>query len=520
MAIFRRVNSRRHSARVLPGALRAVLGCALLLSFAAILAAQTTEQGPPVPDLQAPLTDMSLEDLLKLKVDTVYAASKFVQEVAQAPASVSIITAAEIRDHGYRTLADILRSVRGFYVSYDRDYSYVGVRGFARPGDYNSRVLVMVNGHRLNDTIFEAALLGTESPLDVALFERVEVIRGPSSSLYGTSAFFAVVNIITRSGRSLKGVEVEGQIGSQALRSGRVTGGGRTSGGVEGLFSLSAFDTSGNQRLYYPEFDTAADGDGIAHHADADELVNVFGSAAARGLQVQVGYGSRRKTIPTAAFGTLFNDPRTLTRDARGFVSVQLTRPVRRRSTLQARVAYDHYEYDGTYAYDSGLFRDWARGAWITTKIALVRRLDRHSLTAGLEYRNNLRQNQWAVDETGVVLDDRRRSETAAVYVEDEVRIHRRVLLNAGLRWDRYFDTFGGTLNPRLGLIVSPYEGAALKLLYGRAFRAPNPFELYYYGQIEPSAGLKPERIVTHELVWEQRVNPRRISRRPPFTTE
>src|SRR5687767_13325484 len=123
----------------------------LLLMASTPLRAQTAAPSPADDQL----TDLALEDLLKVKV---YAASKFLQEAAQAPASVSVISADEIRNHGYRTLADILRSVRGFYVTYDRDYSYVGVRGFSRPGDYNGRVLLMVNGHRLNDTIFEQAL--------------------------------------------------------------------------------------------------------------------------------------------------------------------------------------------------------------------------------------------------------------------------------------------------------------------------------------------------------------------------
>src|SRR5688500_18056138 len=97
--------------------------------------------------------------------------------------------------------------------------------------------------------------LGTESPLDVALFERVEVIRGPSSSVYGTSAFFGVVNLVTRPGGSLNGVEAEAQLGSETTRSGRVTVGGRTAGGVEGLASATGFGADGNRRLYYPEFD-------------------------------------------------------------------------------------------------------------------------------------------------------------------------------------------------------------------------------------------------------------------------
>lgn len=463
--------------------------------------APTGQQGTGGGDL----ADLALEDLLDMKV---YAASKFLQDVAQAPASVTIVASDEIRRQGYRTLADILRSVRGFYVTYDRDYSYVGVRGFQRPGDYNGRVLLLLNGHRLNDTIYEQALLGTESPIDVDLFERVEVIRGPSSSLYGTSAFFAVVNIVTRVGRAVDGAEAQAQLGSQNTVRGRVTAGARTDSGFEGLFSISVYGSAGNERLYFPEFDDPAAGNGVAVDADRDRWTSLFASGSGHGIDLQVGFGSRNKRIPTAPFETVFNDPRTETTDTRAFAHAHYTKRFDSRTTLELRGAYDHYSYEGQFVYDTGLMTDTGRGGWITTDATLVRQFPRHALTTGFEYRANVRQDQSAVDETGVLLDDRRSSQITGLYVNDEFRLGPRMLLNAGLRWDEYYGRFGGTVNPRLAFIATPFDGSTLKALYGRAFRAPNPFELYY-GQNELSAQLQPERIYTYELDWEQRLTPR-----------
>src|SRR5690606_35112602 len=102
-------------------------------------------------------------------------------------------------------------------------------------------------------------------------------------------------------------------------------------------------------------------------------------------------------------------------------------------------------------------------------------------------------------------LDDRRGSASWAVYGQDEITLHSKVIFNLGLRHDHY-DTFGGTTNPRLGLIYSPFKNTTVKALYGEAFRAPNTYELFWtqndVAKVNPALG--PETNRTTEIVLEQ----------------
>ncbi|MEE8399281.1 MAG: Plug domain-containing protein, partial [Desulfobacterales bacterium] len=151
-----------------------VIGLLLVLSVTIICWAPTLEAADRLP---ADLTELSLEELMDMSI---YTASKYKQKISEAPASVTVVTRSEIIKYGYRTLADILGSVNGFYTTYDRGYHYLGVRGFSRPGDFNTRLLLLINGHRMNENIFDASFIGTEFLLDVDLIERVEIVRGPS----------------------------------------------------------------------------------------------------------------------------------------------------------------------------------------------------------------------------------------------------------------------------------------------------------------------------------------------------
>ena len=147
--------------------------------------------------------------------------------------------------------------------------------------------------------------------------------------------------------------------------------------------------------------------------------------------------------------------------------------------------------------------RSWGAETKVTRTL-----LERHTATAGAEYRRIYRITQtiFAEDPFTSFLDTNRNSYIWALFLQDEVRLAEGLLLNVGIRHDHY-GTFGGTTNPRAALIWSPRETTALKLLYGQAFRAPTPFELYWNdGGLTQKASpdLKPERIRTLEVVWEQ----------------
>lgn len=138
----------------------------------------------------------------------------------------------------------------------------------------------------------------------------------------------------------------------------------------------------------------------------------------------------------------------------------------------------------------------------------MKRVLPSHRVITGIEYEVRDRQDQWNTDVTPspvVYLDDRRSTSSWAVYVQDEIAVSPIFRVYAGIRHDRV-STFGGSTNPRLAAVIEPIEKGSLKLLYGRAFRAPTVYEMHYEDppSVLSNPDLKPEEIETYELVYEQ----------------
>jgi len=509
---------KRHAStalRLRPGRAFPLLRPLLLLLLTALAlpvplsrAQDGTPQGPAPSDL----TSLTIEELMGIEVDTVSAASRYEQPVTEAPASVSIVTADEIRKFGYRNLADILQGVRGFSVTNDRNYQYAGMRGFGFPGDYGSRLLLLVDGVRQNDYIYQSFFVGNEFVLDVDLIERVEIIRGPSFSLYGANAMLAVVNVVTKKGRELDGVELSGETGSFDAYKGRLSYGRRFSAGPELLLSGS-FHDAGGQDLFFPEFAQPGTSYGWARGCDRERNGSAFLKLQYRDLTLEGAYSKRGKNIPTAPWDTLFNDPGTRSWDSSGFIDLKYRHVFDDDIDLMARVSYNRYGNDGRYVYNMAepgerplLVNniDYSRTSWLTGETQLTTLLfDSHRLIGGIEFQNVLSMLQQNRD-LAVNLDDRRTAWNVGAYLQDEYQVLDELILNAGVRYD-HFDSFGDTVNPRIALIYSPFTRTSLKFLFGTGFRAPNGYELYYGEGLSMKAnpGLREERSTSYELILE-----------------
>lgn len=456
-------------------------------------------------DTAGDLTTLPLEQLLAMEV---YSASKFKQDARDAPALVTVISAADIRRHGWRTLGDVARSVRGLYVSYDRNYSYLGARGFLRPGDYNTRFLLLVDGNRVNDAVYDQAPLGGEFPLDLALIERIEFVPGPGSSIYGSNAFFGVINVVTRTATDLPGVRAALEAGSAGARKAAVSGAWRGKDGRELLVAASSHRSAGRD-LYYPQFDTPDQNHGVAAGLDYERGERLLVSAAGASVGLTLMHARRIKGVPTASFYQPFNDPRSRTTDRQTYVNLHYRSSVKGPEQASARLFWGRYDSFGDYVIDDaerGINHDGSQANWWGAELSLVStRFAGHRLLAGLDHQRDYRLHQYNYDQAPFYsyLDQHHQGRRTGIYLQDEIELSPAVLVNLGLRYDRS-DGARGVFSPRAALIWKLSEATTFKAIYGAAFRSPNAYERFYAypgagGQL-PNPGLGRETIRSSEL--------------------
>ncbi|MDQ2640233.1 MAG: TonB-dependent receptor [Pseudomonadota bacterium] len=432
------------------------------------------------PAVTADEPEGGIEELESLLALPVYGASKYRQTVADAPASVTIITQGEIRAFGWRTLADVLNAIRGVHIRSDRAYSYVGVRGLGRPGDYSSRLLMLVDGVRLNDNIYDSVLIGREFPLDIDLIERIEFIPGPGSAVHGGNAVLGTINLVTRSAASLRGPQAAAAFDTQQ---GWKLGASTTSEHAHGALLVAGnVELRPGQTLAFPEFDSPAFPGGVVRGMDGESAGRLFVRFAAEDWSATALAGRRAKEIPNAPFGMVFGDRAAEWVDSIGLLGLSWhPRPVNGEGWY-AQAGLGRYEYGdhGRYEPDGVLMRYQNHGLWAYGELNHTLRMgERQLLLLGTAVQQDLQQ-----DVSSSVLEPVPEPEAKVgtqgtrlgFYASDDIKLSAQWQLGLGGRLDRNRDA-NWSATPRLSLLWKPTETLVLKALAGKAYREPNVYE-------------------------------------------
>jgi outer membrane receptor protein involved in Fe transport len=446
--------------------------------------------------------------------DTVEAASRLVEPMADAPASVSLVGSRELRTMRYPTITEALRGVRGLYVTDDRGYPSLGIRGSGLPGVYGNRVLVTLDGMPLNDDWVWSSYASFDSRTDLDDIDHIEVVRGPGSVLYGTSAFAGVIDLVTR-GRE---VPTSREIGISAAGDGVMRARARVTHHFTkdlGVWASIAGGRSSGRDFYFPEYveDGPAEVAGWARGLDSAKFATLNGRAWLGALSLGFYLNHHDKGFPTGEYETLFGDSRNRQVDTRGFVELRFEPKLSSQLTSLTRAHVNLYAYRGFFAYPpdwGGLERDKYDSTWVGAEQRFLWSPGR-AFTASIGVEGQAHPNahqQVTMELDGPLLNNRKSFVLGAAYANLDLRPVEALKISAGGRFD-YYSTFGGSFNPRVGFVLKPYEGGNFKLILGKAFKAPSILELYYESVDQISSpNLQPENVYSAELEISQRLSP------------
>jgi iron complex outermembrane receptor protein len=446
------------------------------------------------------LTDMNLEDLLTQEVKT---ASKLAKQISESSSAVSIVTANDIQSYGYRTLAEVINSMRGLNTVSDHVYTYMSGRDFGRPGDYPGRVMLLIDGHQANDNLYNSSYLGQDGLLDTELIERVEYVSGPGSVMYGNGAFYGIINVITKKGSHIDGAQVALEAYSQDGYKSRLTYGNTLENGADILVSASTYRSRGED-YYFSAFDNPATNFGVANNLDAEDNHRLFLKFNYAQWTLESAYVDRTKDDPAAGYDADFNAKPNHLRDTNAYVNLSHEAQLSDALNNVSKIYYGHYGYEARNVFSGELYKEDNIGRWWGAESKFVYTgFDRHQLMYGLEYRNDYQQDFYLPDdniENSIYM--------ASAYLQDEYRWNPQWVINLGARAD-YGGNNAKNMSPRLALIYSPNEQTDIKASYSTAFRRPNAYEKYYGdGSTQlPNPDVNKERIAATELVVEHRPN-------------
>lgn len=471
------------------------------------------------------LSDLSLEELMDLPITV---ASKSEQTQSRAPSIVSVISRREIERYGARDLSDVLRMVPGFEFGLDFGSSVgLGFRGiWAREG----KILLLLNNVPISDISYGATeMFGT---FPASLIERLEIIRGPGSALYGGFAESGVIHIITRTGKEVSGVALTGSggwMGDQSVRYGDASFGTQTADmDLYGQIVTSGSVLSNRNFLDYQG--TQID----LGNGNSDRRFSLILTRLKYKNSLTLQY-SRMTTSMVGADGPAVVIPNKgapdIYADAKDTFSAQYDWKLSENLTLTPRFDYtvgiplqtsmdpsvygggDNNPYNQVWRHMGELLLQYRKPEVGEALLGVAATLDEiKALSTAGDPRVAL---------SGQPMAFRTFSRAYAVYGQ-WMKEFGSIALTTGMRYEN--TTFGNAIAPRAGLTY--VQGAFnSKLLYGRSFRIPAAFQAYWSPLLNVST-LRPEIADSLELELgykfnkqaQLKINPYFIQVREPIT--
>jgi outer membrane cobalamin receptor len=448
-----------------------------------------SDEGEKSDDGAAPRDDISIDDVVRASV---YSVSKKPQLVRESPGVVTVITREEIINSGARDIDDVLLLVPGFEFGVDVQGG-IGV-GFRGLWGQEGKVLLLIDGQEMNEISYSTLQFGNHYPVEQ--IEKIEVIRGPGSVIYGGNAELAVINITTRGAADLSGAAVAGNYGQMVGGSnvlGRATA--TVSAGQEiGHLALSIAGTIGQGNRSDGVFQDASGMEvGLEKNAELDPMFLNIGLGY-RDFKVRFLYDNYSMTT-LDGFGDI-----NATADRTGFEaflgSAEYNISVGDSLVVTPRVSYKRqrpWRVTNTASdYYSDKIYDRALGG---VSAAYDIRSNINLLTGVEAYVDRGKLNVPDLADMGLNTSFGGEADKSYNNVAAFAQLgisHSIANLTVGARWERH-NQFGQSFVPRLGItkVMGPFH---VKLLASTAFRAPG------FENINSNPDIQPERTVVYEL--------------------
>ncbi len=478
---------------------------------AALLAAGAAAAAEPLADIRT----LGIESLLDLDVGAV---ALHEQRASEAAASVFVLSADDLRLHGHRTLQEALRSVPGLFAYRDDLFPSVGVRGVGLLTDYTTRLLVLVDGHPLNNSLgIGESYLGRDLPVPLEAVRRIEVIKGPTGSVYGPTAFLGVVNVVTvEPGADAVSLRVGAEGGERSVQGGEgALAASFAVAGIKVAGSATGFATRGPTYVF-PELTGAGDrpappGGRVAGAAFADSRTGYL-RLEAGSLALTGACGLSFAGTPSAPYSSLIGDHRNHAETRTCYAALGLRRQLTSGLSLLARASYDDFRYRDAFAYDPppasfGMYRDLGRDRWGSAEVRFTwRGQDGTVLLVGGSAQRHQTLQLVSDDSRGEAIRIPRDFSEALAYLLVERPVGP-LRLHGGLTF-AWNELFGSQVTPKVAALWRPAPGDVVKLIYSRGFRPPTAAEAFYRDGTDflDNPGLRPETVESLELAWERRI--------------